>query len=260
MNADEIMMELSRKHKRPPTAAIEAAIEQRAEVAPLMLAELRGLIDRFSAILEEADTEQKFISLGKKAVKTPSPLFYGFLLAAEWKQKEAYPLFAELLSWPWAEAPTLLSEMVHDDIAARVMAEIYDGDPSPLFRLLVNRDASQSVRFWQWRTLMALALRGEIGLEVVRSFLTRAFDALEQEPDSHVWQGWEIAVIHLGLADLVPLVERAHDAERIEGRNLDDFHEDWAYARAHPDCPLQDDPILGYRGLASEVEWAVAHR
>jgi hypothetical protein len=63
-----------------------------------MLTELRGLIATFNDILDEAKTERQFVSLGKKAVRNPSPLCYGFLLAAEWKQIDADPLFAEFLS------------------------------------------------------------------------------------------------------------------------------------------------------------------
>jgi len=133
--------------------ALQAAMEQRAEVAPLMLDELDLLLARLNEILEKAETEQAFLSMGSKLLRKPYPVFYGFLLAAEWKQKEAYPRFAELSRWSWAGAPSLLLEMAHAELGPAVMAEIYEGDPSPLFHLLLDDDAGdEDIQFWQWRT------------------------------------------------------------------------------------------------------------
>jgi hypothetical protein len=60
--------------------------------------------------------------------------------------------------------------------------------------------------------------------------------------------------------DLVPLVERAHEAERMFERTMDDFNKDWTYARAHPECPFEGDPIEFYRGLTTELESAIESR
>ena len=95
MNAHDVMKDLSRKHKRLPKAALSAAVTMRSEVAPLMLDELKRLLATFDANLD-APTEKEFRAKMKQAVKKPSALFYGFFLAAEWKQKEAFRPFAEL--------------------------------------------------------------------------------------------------------------------------------------------------------------------
>jgi Protein of unknown function (DUF1186) len=96
MNANDVMKDLSRNHKRFPKAALRAAVTMRSEVAPLMLNELKRLLAAFNAGLD-APTEEEHNAKMKEALKTPSPLFYGFFLAAEWKQKEAFRPFAELL-------------------------------------------------------------------------------------------------------------------------------------------------------------------
>ena len=154
--------------------------------------------------------EQAFLAQGSKLLRKPSPVFYGFLLAAEWKQKEAFPGFAELLGWPWAGAPSLLSEMAHAELGPAVMAEIYDGDPSPLFDLLLDERRRRGHSFLAVAHGDPVVLRGALELDAVRAFLVRAFDELEQEPESHVWGGWEEVIIYFGLEDLTPLVERAH--------------------------------------------------
>jgi hypothetical protein len=88
MNANDVMKDLSRKHKRFPKAALSAAVTMRSEVAALMLKELKRLLATFDANLD-APTEKEYKAKMKQVVKAPSPLFYGFFLAAEWKQKEA---------------------------------------------------------------------------------------------------------------------------------------------------------------------------
>ncbi len=149
MTPDEILRELSKRHRKPPMPALQAALEQRAEVAPLMLDELDLLLARLNEILEKAETEQAFLSMGSKLLRKPSPMFYGFLLATEWKQKEAYPRFAELLGWPWAGAPSLLLEMAHAELEPAIMDEIYDGDPTPVFDLHLDDAGDEDIRFWQ---------------------------------------------------------------------------------------------------------------
>ena len=106
----------------------------------------------------------------------------------------------------------------------------------------------------------ASAVNNEIDHDTLRSLLTRAFDELEQEPNLMVWSGWESVIIYFGLTDLVPLVERAHAAERMFERTIDGFNRDWAYARAHPECPFEGDPIGSYRGLTTELESAIESR
>ena len=111
MNAHDIMRDLSRKHKRLPKAALNAAVTMRSEVAPLMRDELKRLLATFDANLD-APNEKEFRAKMKQAVKKPSALFYGFFLAAEWKQKEALRPFAKFLSWREAMLPNLLSKAV----------------------------------------------------------------------------------------------------------------------------------------------------
>ena len=123
MNANDVMNELSKNHTRPPVAALAAAVTLRSEVAPLMLKELKRLLATFDANLD-APTEKEYKAKMKRAVKAPSPLLYGFFLAAEWKQKEAFRPFAQFLGWREAMLPNLLSEaVVSEDVASRILAE-----------------------------------------------------------------------------------------------------------------------------------------
>lgn len=260
MKSKDILKALATKEDVVPTAALQAALEQRDEIAPLLLAETALLLRQFKEALDKAETDRQYVSACKKLTKTRSPLFYGFLLAAEWKQTEAFPFYAQLLTWSWSGTPNLLSEIVFHDLGARIMAEIYNGDPKPLFGLLLDETADESIRYWQWRTVILLGVRGTFSLEMLRRFLTHAFDDLEHEPDLHVWVGWEEVIIYFGLEDLIPLVEKAHAAQFIRDRTIEDFCADYAYARAHPEQPLKGESIVPFRGLFEEAELAAELR
>jgi Protein of unknown function (DUF1186) len=270
MNAHEIMKDLSRKHKSLPEATLSAAVTMRDELAPLMLNELNRLLVTFDANLD-APTEKEFIAKMRQTLQKPSPLFYGFFLAAEWKLKEAFRPFMKLIVWPEAAAKNLLSdEIVYEELVSRLLAEFYDGDPNSLFELLMDPNASDGIRFRQWRTLIRIAIKNQIDLGALRSLLTRAFNELEREPDLLVWDGWESVIIYFGLEDFVPLVERAHAEKRMQlERTIDHFHRDWDYARAHPESPFGaphpespfgTDPIDFYRGLTEEIGPAFGNR
>ncbi|MCW2319011.1 hypothetical protein M2322_004580 [Rhodoblastus acidophilus] len=260
MTPEQIFKALSRNDDEFPEAALQAALQQRDALAPMFEAEAERLMKQFDEIMDKSKTEKQYAAAGEKLMRTPSPLFYGFLLAAEWKRKEAYRYYAYLLAWSWAGTPNLLSEIVYSDQAARLMAEIYDGDPTPLFNLLVDQYADQSYRFWQFRTLILLVKKGALDLATVKDFLIRAFDLLEQEPEQHVWRGWEQVIIYFGLDELIPLVERAHKAEWILEGTIEEFRERWAYARAHPEAPIEGDVIAPYQGFDKEVAEAFANR
>ncbi|PPQ28247.1 hypothetical protein CCR94_18310 [Rhodoblastus sphagnicola] len=254
------MKELAKRHDDLPVDALNAALEQPDAVAPLFEAEIDRLIGQFEEILENAKSDRQYASLCKKLLRKPSALFYGFLLAAEWRRTEAYPRYASLLQWSWAGEPNLLSETVFSDVGPRVMAEIYDGNPVPLFNLLLDHTAHDSIRFWQFRTLIILVIKGELDMPTLKAFLVRAFDELEQEPEQHVWRGWEEVIIYFGLEDLIPLVERAHNVQRILEGTIEEFRANYAYARAHPDEPIENDPVVPFKGLQEELNWAFANR
>ena len=70
--------------------------------------------------------------------------------------------------------PILWSEpVVSEDVASKLLAEFYDGDSASLFKLLMGQNASDSVRFWQWRTLIRVAINNEIDYDSPKPPCTR---------------------------------------------------------------------------------------
>ena len=113
------------------------------------------------------------------------------------------------------------------------MAAVFDGDPQPLYEIILDPNAEQFVRSRMCETLAMLVLRGELDRDLVGRFFRDAFMELRPQARSFVWQGWQSAIAMLGLSELRILVKRAFD------RGFIDPH--W----------------IGFDGFLRDLEWAI---
>ncbi len=100
----EIMKALSHGHGHWPGDALEAASSQRPEVSTLLLERLSQAVAEIEK-LEAAGFTKPSV---KRFLKTPSPLFYGVFLLADWHEQAAYRPFARLMQFPWVSHDRLL--------------------------------------------------------------------------------------------------------------------------------------------------------
>ena len=188
-------------------------------------------------------------------MKTPSPLFYGVFLLAEWREQAAYRPFARLMRFPLVNHDNLLGEPAVEESGYSIMAAVFDGDPDPIFEIILDLNADTSVRFWEWHALTLIVLEGKLDRAVAADFARRAFVEMEgEEADPLIWSGWEKLISRLALSDLAPLVRKAHEAERLIESTYEDFQEDLKYAIAHPDAPCRPgDELHAFAGVQAEL-------
>jgi hypothetical protein len=220
MDVPQIIDELTHT-KGLPRAALSAATERRAEVVPVFLQE----IERYLA----ADAE------GRKA---PTPLFFAFHLLGQWREHAAYRPLARLLRCRTDDLEHLFDDAL-TETAHRVMAAVFDGDPQPLYGVILERDADEFARSRMFDALVMLVLQGRVPRGELARFLRECFDTLQPQDTCYVWSGWQEAVATLGLAELEGLVRRAFAREFIapDWCNFDDFAGDLAHALAYPEDP-----------------------
>src|SRR5262249_11985669 len=127
MEVEEILHELT-DAERLPRAALKAASEQRVEMVPRFLTAIQDYLSREPA--ERA---------------APTPLFFIFHLLGEWREKAAYRPLARLLRCPTDEIETILGDGT-TSTSHRVMAGLFDGDPQPLFDIILDPNADEFVR------------------------------------------------------------------------------------------------------------------
>jgi hypothetical protein len=218
MDATEMLDQLTHAEGLPK-AALQAASAQHAEIVPVVLQE----IDSYLA-LEPADRAK------------PTPLFFIFHLLGEWRERAAYRPLARLLQCPAHEVEAILGDAI-TSTTHRVMAAVFDGDPQPLYDIILDRNAEPFVRSRMCETLAMLVLRGELDRDVVARFLRDAYMELQPQAECYVWQGWQSAIAMLGITELKVLVKRAFDRGFIDRQWLgfEDFQADVEWAARHPE-------------------------
>jgi Protein of unknown function (DUF1186)/SEC-C motif len=207
MDATEILDQFTNVEGLP-REALQAACVQRAEMVPRFLAAIEGYLNREPA-----------------ARKPPTPLFLIFHLLGEWRERAAYRPLALLLRCPEAE------QVLGDAVAAtchRVMAAVFDGDPQPLYDIILDPNADEFIRAAMFETLAMVTLRDELDRGTAARFLRDAYNDLRPQRECCVWVGWESAIALLGLAELKVLVKRVFDRGFIDPRILsfDRFEKD----------------------------------
>jgi hypothetical protein len=209
-----------------PREALKAASAQRVEMLPLFV--------------EEIET---YLALAPAARAKPTPLFFIFHLLGEWREKAAYRPLARLLRLPSHEIDAIFGDGI-TTTSHRVMAGVFDGDPQPLYDIILDPKAEEFIRAGMCEALAMVTLRGELDRVVAGRFLRDAFMELQPQADNFVWVGWQSAIAMLGMNDLKLLVKKAFDRGFIDSHVLgfEHFEEDLRRGIEHPGEPrLPDD-------------------
>ena len=224
MDAEAILHELTYATDLP-RVALQAAPAQRLELLP-----------KFLGVIED--------QLGQEpaARANPTPLFFIFHLLGEWRERAAYRPLARLLRHLADEADAIFGDAIVET-AHRVMAAVFDGDPQPLFDIILDPGVDEFIRSRMCEALAMITLRGELARDRVARFLRDAYNDLLPQRESYVWVGWQSAIALLGLGELKVLVKRAFARGFIDRFVLGfgDFEEDLKCCIKRPDEPSPRD-------------------
>jgi Protein of unknown function (DUF1186) len=201
-----------------PREALKAASAQRAEMLPLFLNEI-----------------ETYLALEPSARAKPTPLFFIFHLVGEWREKAAYRPLARLLRHSGHEIDAIFGDAI-TTTSHRVMTAVFDGDPEPLYHIILDRNAEEFIRSSMCETIAMVTLRGELDRALAGRFLRDAFMNLEPQAQNFVWAGWQSAIAMLGMCDLTVLVKKAFDRGFIDCHVLgfEHFLEDLGQGTEHP--------------------------
>ncbi|MEI8366232.1 MAG: DUF1186 domain-containing protein [Parachlamydiaceae bacterium] len=84
----------------------------------------------------------------------------------QFREKKAYPFVIELLNLPIESIDRLLGDMLTETIL-KIITAIFDGDPEPLFALLIHPKAHETVRWVVVDCLSALILENLLDKDIV---------------------------------------------------------------------------------------------
>jgi len=222
MDIQEILEKLS-KDEGLPVEAIRAADADRAAVLPAFLQAVEDYV------------------AGEEAARAkPWAIFFIFHLLGSWREKSAYRPLARLLTLAGDELDDVLGGGI-TETAHRVMAAVFDGDPQPLYDVILDENADEFARSRMLEVLGMVALRGELEREGLTQFLRVCFTKFQAEPGCFVWNGWQSAIAFLRLEEMRPQVQQAFDEEWIHPSLMEYRHflEDLRIAVERPDTPFQ---------------------
>jgi hypothetical protein len=220
--------------------ALQAASEHRETMTPVFLEEIK-----------------KCLLPGRKKNPHPEPLIFILLLFGQWREKRAYEsimqlLTAEDLLFEDSEGCETLTGLF-DNFLHRVVAATYNGDPKPLFNIMLNRDFDAYTRAVVLNTLPILVWSKQITRPAVAEILVESVprpspgDSCETTFEFDCWA--RLAGM-LGLQELRPLVEKVISLEQTCDYTLEDLDQDFARALDDPDTPhpwnnfsIEIDPI-----------------
>jgi hypothetical protein len=224
MDAEAILHELTHAEGLP-REALKAATAQRSEIVPLFLSE----IEAYLALEPAARTKQ-------------TPLFFIFHLLGEWREKAAYRPLVRLLRLPGREVDEIFGDAINTT-SHRVMAAVFDGDPEPLYDIILDRNAEEFIRSSMCEVLAMVTVRGELDRALAGRFLRDAFMNLLPQAQNFVWAGWQSAIAMLGMSDLKILVKKAFDRGFIDSHVLafDHFEQDLRQGIERPGEPSRPD-------------------
>jgi Protein of unknown function (DUF1186)/SEC-C motif len=126
---------------------------------------------------------------------------------------------------------------------------VFDGDPEPLYEIILDPHAEQFIRSRICEALAMVTVRGELDGAAAGRFLRAAFTEMRPQAECYVWVGWQSAIAMLGLSDLKTLVKKAFDRGFIDSQILgfDHFEQDLRRGvdgLGEPWCPEDRDYTL----------------
>ncbi len=220
-----------------PEEALRAASRQRAEMLPLFLAEM-----------------ERFVALPSKARYKATPVLLIFFLLGEYGDPVAYRPLTRLISCPeFSDRPRFADAF--DILGHRVLAAVYDGDPTPLYDVVLNPKADRICRSnILYSTLPGLIVNGKLDRETVANFLIDAFDEIDHPS---VWRAWATLAAYLNLSALRPMVKQAIEEEYFSDYDIEEFDDDLAETGEELCRPDPNEDFSPFEDVCSELEYFI---
>ena len=204
--------------RTPPAEAMRAAVGEAAALAPAVI-EVVGKAAEGTYLLPRQDRL----------------LFYGVHVLAAARHAGLYRPLLHLLRRPQPELERLFGDACTETVPSIVLS-VFDGDPGPLIAVIEDRAVDGLVRWGLLEVLARLTFDGAVARETALAVLDR-FDRERLAGDGDpAWEGWQEAVVLLGLGGLADRVRAAWDDGRCPQRDVDklDWEERLSKACADP--------------------------
>lgn len=204
MEIDAILGELEQNRGYFPREAVEAAIERRDEIAPLLL---HAIEDATRHAQERGACDDSMLPL------------YALYLLAQFRDRRAYPLVVDLCRLPRGILDRLLGDTITEGLK-RIIASVFDGDTAPVKSLVEDSSLDEFVRGAALRSLSILVHQGTLERAEVIAYYTELFRGKFEKEYSHLWNVLVSEAVDLHATTLADDIRAADTAGRLDAWGL----------------------------------------
>jgi hypothetical protein len=212
------------------------------------------------AIADADANRADMVPLFLRAIEQPAPspsvenaLFFAFHLLGQWREQSAYRPLAALLRRPTEDIDRILGD-ARIQTSHRVMAAVFDGDPGPLYEIILDPQADEAIRERMFDALAILTLHGQVPREETARFLKSCHADLQPQGECAAWAGWQAAISRLGLREFRPLVRQAFNRGfLVSWLEFDDFERDLQHSIDDPNDWQENDDYQPFGDTIEEL-------
>lgn len=212
MTPDEVRSTLATARDLP-REALHAGLLVASDLAPSVI-----------AVVEKAASGATLSSAEEQL------LLYGLYVLAAARDHSAYLAFMNLLSGSERRMVGLFGDDYIPTVA-RLLLGLFDGDAAPLVATLENREMDGGARWAVFNALARLTWEGRVPEVLTLDVIDRFEDEGWAAYGDLAWEGWQNAIMYLGLEDRAPKVRAAWAAGRFPDQNEADRRE-WTHILA----------------------------
>ena len=200
-DSDTLFSQLELITKTLPESTLNAAVEQRDTITPLLLEELRQMAaDPASVEALPADYMRHI---------------YAIYLLAQFREHAAFEPLMAFLATPGDVVMDTLEGVVTEDLG-RILASICAGDTAPIKALIENPTADEWVRSGTLHTFAVLHREGQLTRDEYIAYLHELFTRPIARQYHFLWSGMVLAACDLRAVELLPAIQRAFDDDLVD--------------------------------------------
>ena len=195
MDAETLFAKLEFNTGEFPEKVLNAAVEQRTSIVPMLLDELRCAAADPESLLNKDESYVRHM--------------YAIYLLAQFREEAAYPLIVDFVATPGEVVMDLMEDVITEDLG-RILASVCHGDIGPIQRLIEDPQINEWVRSAALDTVLHLFVAGQLTHEQVMDYLKELFTHKIERKPSYVWSEMESVARDLHPEELEEEIRRAY--------------------------------------------------
>ncbi len=232
---------------RFPRQELESLIAHPEKSIPASLQLLEDVIEHFDVYYENDD----FIGH-----------LYAFFLLAQFRETRAYPLITQFFLQYGDRAEEMCGDFVTEDLP-RALASVFDGDLTPIKRLIENKNVNEWVRGSAIQSLTILALHDIVPHDEVIGYFRELFTHKLVHEYTEVWDSLVVEAVHFCPEALQNEIRQAFESGLVDEFVIDPSAIDAALAKSEEARYAQLRSDTHYTLIAdtiAEMEWWATFR